>query len=243
LDPLHGAEFHELASAFGLDRVWKWEFSTPESDAPRLQLAHDLFNATAFLSSRVKGPHEIAGARLVAQADLDLFENPTAWPRAFFTNRLAEYRTAGTFAAKARQSDGRPFAAVQAGESNIPSLPRPIEGRIAQAATDYRITTNTTSFTIDAPERGIAVLTETYFPHDFRAIVDGKRVPYFRVNHAFKGVVIERPGKHVVTFSYWPEHFTLSLWLCAAGALMSICGTVCLTQSKLSFESSAQRPA
>jgi uncharacterized membrane protein YfhO len=86
-----------------------------------------------------------------------------------------------------------------------------------RAATDYRLTSNNTSFVIDAPGPGVAVLTETYLAEDFQITVDGKPAPYFRVNHAFKGVAIGSAGRHEITFAYWPQHFTLALWLGAAG--------------------------
>ncbi len=35
--------------------------------------------------------------------------------------------------------------------------------------------------------------------------------PIFRVNHAFKGVLVEKPGTYIVTFGYWPEQFAVSL--------------------------------
>ena len=47
--------------------------------------------------------------------------------------------------------------------------------------------------------------------------------PIFAVNHAFKGVMVEKPGVYTVTFSYWPRHFTLSLWASGSGLLL-LCG-------------------
>jgi uncharacterized membrane protein YfhO len=60
-------------------------------------------------------------------------------------------------------------------------------------------------------------LTEAYLPDDFRVTVDGKSTPYFRVNHVFKGIMIDQPGRHLIRFSYWPRHFTLSLLIAIAG--------------------------
>ena len=54
--------------------------------------------------------------------------------------------------------------------------------------------------------------------------MDGKPAPYFRVNHTFKGVEIKSAGRHTVTFAYWPQHFTLALWMGAAGLLLLIAG-------------------
>ncbi|HYD82734.1 MAG TPA: hypothetical protein VEA63_01755, partial [Opitutus sp.] len=40
---------------------------------------------------------------------------------------------------------------------------------------------------------------------------------YFRVNHAFKAVALPSAGTHRIAFTYWPQHFTRSLVLCAVG--------------------------
>ena len=95
-----------------------------------------------------------------------------------------------------------------------------LAGRTVRAASDYRLTSNNTTFTVEATGPGVAVLSETYYAEDFKVTVDGKPAPYFRVNHTFKGVAINSAGHHEVTFAYWPQHFTLALRLSAAGLLL-----------------------
>ena len=90
------------------------------------------------------------------------------------------------------------------------------------AATDYVLKTNSTSFRIRAETAGVAVLTESYLKDDFRATLNGKPVPYFRVNHAFKGVSIPSAGVWDVAFVYRPRHWTIA-WICAAvGMLLAV---------------------
>ena len=68
----------------------------------------------------------------------------------------------------------------------------------------------------------MAVLTENYLKDDFRATLNGQPVPYFRVNHAFKGVRIPSAGVWDVTFTYRPRHWTIA-WICAAvGMLLAV---------------------
>jgi uncharacterized membrane protein YfhO len=122
-----------------------------------------------------------------------------------------------------RESDSRPFAATQAGDATAPKSEQPATASSAAVpARDYRLTSNTTTFTIDAPAPGIAVLTEAYVPADFRVTLDGAPVDYFRVNHAFRGVKIPAAGQHVISYSYWPRHFTLSLVFAAIGSVILI---------------------
>src|SRR5205807_9433905 len=122
-----------------------------------------------------------------------------------------------------RAAPGQPLAAVQKGA--VSATPAEAEiapggGGLVTPARNYRLTNNTTTFTVDAQAPGVAVLTEAYLADDFIARVNGVRNDYFRVNHAFRGVRIAAAGTYVISFSYWPKHFTISLWLAAAGALL-----------------------
>ena len=224
VDALRSRHYDELARGFGMRRVWIWDWSNLAADAPRLVPAHNLMNVTHYIADRTTPPRAFAGINLLTTLDLDLYESPKAWPRAFFTDRLATYPTTAEFVELVLQGDGRPFAATQNNQTDAPARPAELAGRTVQAATNYRFTSNDTSFEIDAPGPGVVVLTETYYAEDFQVTVDGKPVPYFRVNHAFKGVAIESAGRHEITFAYWPQYFTLALYASAAGLLLLLVG-------------------
>jgi hypothetical protein len=224
VDAVRSGYYLEYAAALHMGRVWQWGEGTPEVDATTLLPVHDMLNVTHYLADHNNPPRVIPRLQLVAQRDLDIYASPTAWPRAFFTDRLAVYDKILEFVARVHTGDGRPFAVVQAGQKNLPALSGDLSTRTVRAATAYRLTANTTSFAIDAPGPGVAVLTETFYPGDFQVTVDGQPASYFRVNHAFKGVVIERAGRHQITFAYWPEHFTMALILAAAGAVLLVAG-------------------
>jgi hypothetical protein len=117
---------------------------------------------------------------------------------------------------------GRPFAAVQSGDGRATDATRgmmtPSDNVVP--ATGYRITPNTTSFAIRAPGPGIAVLGETFLPDDFHATLNGTRVPYFRVNQAFKAITIPSGGNWVVKFEYRPAHWELSLAMAGLGVAL-----------------------
>jgi hypothetical protein len=113
------------------------------------------------------------------------------------------------------------MAAVQDGEADANPEIGPLVGAPATTpavpATGYALTSNRTAFDIRASGPGVAVLLESWFPGDFEATVNGRPVPYFRVNHAFKGVYLPAAGTYRVAFSYWPRHLSLALGLAAAG--------------------------
>lgn len=149
--------------------------------------------------------------------DLVVYRSDSAWPRAFFVDRLERYATPAELVARLRTAEPRkPFAAVQAGD-RMPELPADPGATRVVPAQNYRLTANTTSFSVDAPGPGMAVLHETWLPDDFRVTLNGRNVPYFRVNHAFKGIALPAAGLHHVTFSYWPRHLASSLILAALG--------------------------
>ncbi len=217
VDALRSPYYGELALALHLERVWQWDQPDREADAAQLQPARDALNVRYSLADHRDASRTLGTLQRATEADLDVYVSPTAWPRAFFTDRMARYGSADDFAQLIRKGDGRPFAAIQIGETDAPALPSDLAHRAIRPATAYRLTANTTQFTIDAPTAGVAVLTETYYPGDFRVKIDGRPEPYFRVNHAFKGVAITRSGRHEIVVSYWPRHFFAALALCAIG--------------------------
>ncbi len=218
IDALRTREYEDLVEGLGLFRVVA--FTTPQIDetSRKFQAAFDAFNVGYFLGTE----DAIPGWKRVADLDLKVFSSPTTWPRAFFVNEASRYSKLPELVAQIQASPGKPFAALQEGdEAAVLPMPRKEPGSgVTVAARDYAMTNNTTSFTIDAPSPGIAVLTETWLRNDFRVSVDGRPADYFRVNHAFKGVYLEKPGTHRISFAYWPRHLTASLWGAALGLVL-----------------------
>lgn len=231
VDAVRNRYYQELSEAFGLERVWIWNAANKEADAPALVPAHDMLNVTHYVATRHGEPRPIAGLKLLQRLDLDVYSSPTAWPRAFFTDRVVRYSAPADFAALVEHGDRRPFAAIQEGEpADVPAASS-TEGRRIVAATDFRLTPNTTSFVIDAPGPGVAVLSECYYPDDFRATANGRPVGYFRANHAFRGIALPSAGRYAIAFEYWPRHFTAALWAMAAGILLGVAGAGLLWRS------------
>jgi hypothetical protein len=227
VDAVRNPYLDELAYLVPLRKVVDW-IAGPgaQMDINEALPMQDLMNVRYYLAAPQATAPDLPGRRRVASLDLDVYESPTSWPRAFFTDTLKPYRTADDFVHLALGGDHRPFAAVQ--EADLPDLPGParqlpgdLAARFIAPATDYRLTSNTTSFIVAAPEPGVIVLTESYYPGDFQVSLNDEPVGYFRINHAFKGIYVERAGTYHVSFRYWPEHLTLSLWFSASGLLLA----------------------
>ena len=215
-DALVSAYFREFVDAAKLPVVWDWRLTVGKDTTPLLRPFYDLLNLRCYFGMPQAGVAPVGGLSRVASADLDLYESPGVWPRAFFTDSLTSYRTPADFARLVWDGDRRPFAAFQEGTAWPGEVPAAAV-RHSVPAHGYRLTSNTTTFTIDAPARGVAVLTETFEAENFRVTVNGAPSPYVRVNHAFCGVPIPQAGRFVVRFEYWPRRLTLALWLSTAG--------------------------
>jgi hypothetical protein len=210
---------HELEEKSEILLMWGWRCVVRRTDFPRAQVFGDLWNVRWYLGTANELPRHLDGLELVKTLDLDIYVSHSAWPRAFFTNRLAECSSLDNFVELLGNADGRPFAALVPAKPTDaePAKPESLDGRTVTAATAYRLTENTTAFTITAPTPGVAVLGNSYEPGNWRVTLDGRPVDCFRVNHAFLGVAIPEAGTHRLRFAYWPRLLTPALWLSAAG--------------------------
>lgn len=238
-DALVSAYYREFVDAAKLPVVWDWRVTVRPDTTPALRPFHDLLNLRYYLATPSPTPAAVAGLRRIGTADLDLYESPSAWPRAFFTDSLTRYRTAADFAESVRKSDGRPLAALQDGTAWPGELPTAAARQIVPAR-DYRLTSNTTTFTIDAPARGVAVLTESFEEGNFRVTVNGAPAASVRVNHAFCGVPIPHAGRFVVRCEYWPRRLTPALWLAAAGLVLLLGGALWLRRATGTFPADSE---
>ncbi len=152
--------------------------------------------------------------RLVTDQDMKIWERRTPWPRAFFVDNVAFYQT-NELADFVRNANGVPFAAVRSDKTMKPKTNREVvEGK------DYSMTSNSTSFQIEAPSSGMVVLSETHIPEDIHVTVNGEPRDVIFVNHAFRGVYIDEPGHYTVSFLYKPRAWYLSWYLAIAGCLL-----------------------
>lgn len=207
--------------ASGLQSISQWWPTVSKGNLAGSQRVYDAMNVRYYLGSTADAGTPAPGLEKIASADLDVFESKSAWPRAFFTDRLNQYRDLRALLHWVKEGDGRPFAAVLDGEPNLPPLSSDQASRQIAPGRDYHLTSNTTSFTIEAPAAGIAVLNESFVPKNFRAFLNGQRVPSFRVNHISQGIALPGPGTFHVKFVYWPYFLTATLWV-AFGALIVV---------------------
>jgi hypothetical protein len=231
-DALVNPHLRELVGVSGVERLWDWRLYVDAPNISRARPFFDALNVRFYFDALSKHPALAEGLRFVHGSDLDVYESPTAWPRAFFTDRLDVYDEPTELVARFTHAGGRPLAAIQRPDlANQPRLASLVAlgdaaSRTAAPATAYRLTANTTSFHIRASAPGVIVLTDAFWKDDARAELNGQPVPVFRVNHAFQGVAVETPGDYAVTFHYWPRNFTRYLLLSATGFVLALSSLV-----------------
>lgn len=221
-DPLLNRHYKSLMDNFGAKLLFGGAQSAT-IDVAKDQKLFDLLNVRYFLGHAGIKPELIPPLKRIASLDLDVYESKRVWPRAFFTDHYIAYDEDKDFIDLIRSGNGLPFAAIAksdlAQENGLRGLPNqiasPPSGGIIPAI-DYRLTSNTTSFKVSAPGPGLVVLTEPYISDDFKVRINDHPGGYFRVNGAFKGVVLPEAGSYTIAYSYWPATFTLSLCLAAA---------------------------
>ena len=206
----------------GLGAMALWWPTLEQSGLENVRAFYDAMNVRYYLASTASEGPPPAGFKKVASADLTVLESETAWPRAFFTDRVNHYPDVRTLAAWIQGGDRRPFATMAEGEDGAPALSTDQKTRQIAPARDYRLTSNTTSFTLDAPAAGLAVITESFVPGSFRARINGRAAPILRVNHIFKAVALPAAGTYRVEFEYWPRLLTPALCVALAGVLATL---------------------
>jgi hypothetical protein len=184
----------------------------------------DMLNVRYFLGAQLAA-EPASSLKKIAALDLNVYESAKVWPRAFFTDGMVTFSSEEDFVQLLRKGDGRPFAAIPPAELNRETgSATPDPSRFAHRkivpATEYALTNNNTSFKIAAPGKGVVVLTEPYVEGEFQLRVNGEPASYFRVNSAFRGVLLPAAGDYHFSFSYWPQHLTLSLWISGFGILL-----------------------
>jgi len=157
----------------------------------------------------------------VLSLDMTAWERASAWPRAFFVDEIASYQDTQELITFLDTAAGVPLVAVYGDNSAPPAVDRSVV-----PAHSYRITENSTSFSIDAPSAGIVALTEVNIPGDVHATVNDQNVEVITVNHVFRGLKLPKAGSYNIKFYYRPKLWFPSLALALIGVTLLSVGAI-----------------
>jgi hypothetical protein len=78
---------------------------------------------------------------------------------------------------------------------------------------------NYLKYTAKAASEQLAVFSEIYYENGWKAFVDGKEVPHFRVNYILRGMVLPT-GEHTVEFKFHPKSYYTGNQISLASSLL-----------------------
>ena len=216
-DALINPRYRELTSAAALSHQWDWRVYLEKSRLTEAKPFLDFLNVRYYLDLRSDQGALSKVLKFDMPADLDVYESPSVWPRAFFTDQVSTYSNAQDLITKLKTSSHVPFAAVdaidlQASPGLNAFLGKNPAKRTYSPAKSYVLTENSTTFHFIVPDAGVAVLNEVYWPGYPHATLDGYPTKVFRINHIYQAVLVSA-GEHTISISYRPKNFTLCVIL------------------------------
>ena len=79
---------------------------------------------------------------------------------------------------------------------------------------------NSLEYVYRSAEPGVLVFSEVYYPHGWKAFVDGEPVPHFRTNWILRGMEVPA-GEHRVEFRFEPDaYFTARIISTVTSAIL-----------------------
>ncbi len=137
-----------------------------------------------------------------------IYENKNMLPRAFFVNNiLVEPDKAKIFSILNSDSFHPGETAIL--EKNIKS---PIGVRDSSWIRVINYKTNRIEIKAYADKPSQLVLSETYYPHGWRAFIDGNETEIYKTNYILRSVQFPE-GEHTVEFVFEPKEYQLGIWV------------------------------
>jgi hypothetical protein len=227
--PLSNGEFINLVRKipgveFGGEEGWGICILNPVAAQPLLNLLN-----VKYLLARPNPKAQVRDGldfRITDRSDFLVLENLQAWPRAFFSDKVALNFSTEEFIQQLFENGRQPFISLSQDEINkqpgLQSLETTKKATILPA-THYRLLPNSTAFDVHAPSAGMVCLTEGQ-AKDFTVKANNELKEVLTVNRAFKGVYLDRPGDYHIEFIYRPRYWLLScawFWI-SAGSVIAL---------------------
>jgi hypothetical protein len=225
-DSMNLAAYQEVMTALDPDIVVKRGNFRGVRRAPALASPLiDLLNVRWILA---EGGGPFPGLVPVREGPVALHENPDALPRAFFVDEVRVIEDRETRIAALADPSFRPdlWAYAEGSITDLPIRPTgvarsPLGRAQIMMHGDERVVV---AVAVERP--ALLVLTDAWYP-GWRALVDGEERRIHRVDHAFRGVVVQ-PRDREVEFRYEPSSF-------ARGGALSLVALAALVVASLAL--------
>jgi len=191
------------------------QFSLKSFHSPMLDLA-----GVRYIAAPAK---DVPGANLVHHSEVNIFENPLAFPRFFLVGAVTSCPDikAAVNMIESGQVDPARVAIVPVGDANrFAGLSGPANtSDLGKVQLTY-YSPNRLQARVETRQRAVLVATETFW-QDWRATVDGSPQPITRADAIFRAVVIP-PGVHDVTMFIVPTTLYVGATISGLGLLMAL---------------------
>ena len=128
--------------------------------------------------------------------------NPAAFGPAWFVQNLQFVPDDNAEILALRSADLRHTAILQNSYTGLKNF-RPQADSTARIRFD-KYTPEALTYTSQNPADGFAVFSENYYPYGWKAYIDGKPVPIYKVNYSLRGLRIPA-GRHKIDMRFEPE--------------------------------------
>lgn len=155
----------------------------------------------------------VPGLSPVHEADLCVYENERALPRAFVVERWRTIPEEARLLEELGRDDFDPRAEALVAEDPWPGGPPPASPGPAAEVRIEEERADAIRLRVTNPRPGLLVLADTWFPGWEVSVGEGPRLRPLRVDHALRGVLLRDAGTRVVTFRYRPWTLTVGLAL------------------------------
>ncbi|MFI2742811.1 YfhO family protein [Zhouia sp. PK063] len=129
-------------------------------------------------------------------------KNPYAYGNAWFVKNLVPTKTADQELGLLDSLDLKTQADFNSEKFGEKSTSFQLDSTATIALKKY--TPNQVTYTSSNANDGVGVFSEIYFPHGWKATIDGKETDIFRVNYVLRALQIPS-GKHTIVFTFDPQ--------------------------------------
>jgi hypothetical protein len=211
VDALYPKYFRLLTDTLNLPYVWGWRL-----DFNEINIVKNL-NSLRFLNVKY----------IFTQSKLSNFDEPlfqgdglfiysisSSWPKAFYNkcpDIVNDDEVLKTVVDKINTDTYIPFVVIPKSEAHDFILNNDCVNSKITEASDYFLTSNTTSFKIKTDGPGLIYLSENFEDDNYIAYLDSSEKKIIRSNYAFKSIYVDSAGIYNVRFEYRPRYLSTLL--------------------------------
>lgn len=176
----------------------------------------NLLNVKYILSDRpfMEGAQPVFQSR---ESQTLIYQNPGILPRAFFVDTVKVAKQIDILNhIKDGDFNARTLAYV---EESLPTAVTPAGSGASATVTDFR--NEYIGLDVNATGTNLLVVSEIYYPAGWQAYLDGKEVPIYKTNFAFRGVIVP-PGKHKLEMKFTSHNFQTGKTISLAANIVTI---------------------